>query len=242
MFWSKSTVCANMLGNTDASGAGILTRMPNAKLRLTVPEEIWLGEITRDHPETRIRVLAAIPDGLSGVGLIEITGPTTDSVVAAMEAEDDVTEIEVLQQQDDQALVQFETSNPLLLLPARGSNVPLEMPFDIRDGEVTWEVTAPTERLSELGTQLEEFGISFSVEYIRQQTDRERLLTDRQQEIVEAAVEAGYYDTPRQCSLTDLAERIDIAKSTCSNTLHRAEEAIIKEYAEQELTGDLSVA
>ncbi|MDS0261196.1 helix-turn-helix domain-containing protein [Haloarcula sp. S1CR25-12] len=216
--------------------------MPSAKLRLTVPEEIWLGELTRSHPETQIRVLAAIPDGLSGVGLIEIAGQTTDSVVAAMRAEDDVTEIEVLQRGDGEALVQFETSNPLLLLPARGSSVPLEMPFDIRDGEVTWEVTAPTEQLSELGTQLDEFGIPFSVEYIRQETARERLLTDRQREVVEAAVAAGYYDTPRQCSLTELADRIGVAKSTCSNTLHRAEEAIVKEHVRREVVSDLSTA
>ena len=216
--------------------------MPNAKLRLTVPEEVWLGEITRRYPETRIRVLAAIPDGLSGVGLVEITGPTTDAVVTAMAEQDDVTDIETLQRRDDEALVQFETADPLLLMPARGSNVPLEMPFDIRDGEVVWEVTAPREQLSELGGQLEEFGISFSVEYIRQESDRERLLTDRQREIVETAVEAGYYDTPRQCSLTELAERIDIAKSTCSDTLHRAEEAIIKEYVRREVIGDLTAA
>jgi len=214
--------------------------MPNAKLRLTVPEEVWLGDVTRSYPETRIRVLAAIPDGLSGVGLVEITGPETEGVVTAMRAQDDVTAIELLQQRDDEALVQFETSDPLLLLPARGSNVPLEMPFDIRDGEVAWEVTAPTEQLSELGEQLDEFGISFSVEYIRQEPDREHLITDRQQEIVEAAVEAGYYDTPRQCSLTELAARIDIAKSTCSDTLHRAEEAIVKEYVQREVRGGLS--
>ena len=216
--------------------------MPNAKLRLTVPEAIWLGPLTRDHPETRIRVLAAIPDGLSGVGLIEISGPTTDAVVAAMRAEDDVTELETLQQRDGEALVQFETSDPLLLFPARGSGVPLEMPFDIRDGEVTWEVTAPSEQLSELGEQLAEFDIPFSVEYVRQETDRERLLTDRQREVVEAAVEAGYYDTPRECSLTDVAERIGIAKSTCSDTLHRAEEAIIKEHVRRESIGGWSGA
>ncbi len=240
MFRTVGPVSANMFGNTDGIADRLPGRMPNAKLRLTVPEEVWLGEITRSYPETRIRVLAAIPDGLSGVGLVEITGPTTDEVVASMGAQDDVTDIETLQRRDDEALVQFETSDPLLLLPARGSNVPLEMPFDIRDGEVTWSVTAPTEQLSELGGQLDEFGISFSVEYIRQEPDQERLLTDRQQEVIEAAVEAGYYDTPRQCSLTDLAAQIDIAKSTCSNTLHRAEEAIIKEYVKREIIGDIS--
>jgi len=214
--------------------------MPNAKLTLTVPEEVWLGEITRRYPETRVRVLAAIPDGLSGTGLIEITGADAGAVVSAMRSEDDITAIETLQQRDDEILLQFETSNPLLLLPARASNVPLEMPFDIRDGAVTLDVTAPTEQLSQLGEQLKEFGISFSVQYIRQETDRQQLLTERQREVVTAAVEAGYYDTPRQASLTECAERIGIAKSTCSTTLHRAEEAIVKSFVEQEIADDLA--
>ena len=214
--------------------------MPKAKLRLTVPEELWLGTITRNHPETRIRVLAALPDGLSGVGLVELTGPATASILDSMRTADSVTSVETLQQRDDSALAQLETSNPLLLLPARSSGIPLEMPFDILAGEVTWEVTAPTEQLSQLGEQLEEFGIPFTVAYVRQETDQEQLLTDRQRELVEAAVDAGYYDTPRDCSLTELAERVGVVKSTCSGTLHRAEEAIIKAYVERERAGELS--
>ena len=46
------------------------------------------------------------------------------------------------------------------------------------------------------------------------------------------AVDHGYYDTPRACSLTELAEEVGIAKSTCSETLHRAEETMIKQFME----------
>jgi hypothetical protein len=208
--------------------------MPNAKLELTIPEGVWLGRVTREHPDTRIRVLAAIPDGLSGVGLIEVDGPATDAVLEVMYGENDITTLEVLQHGEDEALVQFETSDALLLLPARGSGVPLEMPFDVRSGKVTWEVTASTEQLSRLGEQLEEFGISFTVVHVRQNSERQQLLTERQQDLLEAAVEAGYYDTPRDSSLTELADRLGIAKSTCSSTLHRAEEGVIKEYVERE--------
>jgi len=56
------------------------------------------------------------------------------------------------------------------------------------------------------------------------------LLTDRQRELLLAAVDAGYYDTPRECSLTDLATELDMAKSTVSETLHRAEGTIIEEF------------
>jgi hypothetical protein len=234
--------CPNMFGNIDGGVARTRTRMPNAKLELTVPERIWLGRLTREHPDTRIRVLAAIPDGVSGVGLVEVEGPGTDGVLQVMRDEDDITTLEILQHGDDDALVQFETTDPLLLLPARDSGVPLEMPFDILDGSVTWEVTASTEQLSSLGEQLERFGISFTVVYVRQESERQQLLTERQQDLLEAAVEAGYYDTPRDCSLTDLADRLGIAKSTCSSTLHRAEESVIKAYADRESVADLPEA
>lgn len=213
--------------------------MPNAKLELTVPERIWLGRVTREHPDTRIRVLAAIPDGVSGVGLVEVEGPGTDAVLRVMRDEDDITTLEPLQHGEGDALVQFETSDPLLLMPARDSGVPLEMPFDVVNGAVTWEVTASTEQLSKLGEQLDRFGISFTVVYVRQESERGKLLTDRQQDLLEAAVDAGYYDTPRDSSLTELADEVGIAKSTCSSTLHRAEETVVKEYVEREGVADL---
>jgi len=212
--------------------------MPEAKLRLTIPDDIWIGEITRRHPETRVRVLAAIPDELTGVGLAEITGPAAAEVLAEMADEEELTNLETLQHRDGEALVQFETTNPLLLFPARGSGIPLQMPFDIRDGEASWEVTAPNERLSALGEQLEEFGIQFTVDYVHQHTANEQALTDRQREIVRTAVEEGYYDTPRECSLTELAEAVGIAKSSCSDTLHRAEETIVKEFVERQLSSE----
>ena len=129
-----------------------------------------------------------------------------------------------------QNIVQFETTLPLLLLPARDSGVPLEMPFELSDGTATWEITAPSDRLSELGSQLEFFDISFTVDYIQHEVEDEQLLTDTQLEVIEQAIELGYYDSPRECSQTDLAEELGRAKSTVSETLHRAEGKIIKEY------------
>lgn len=233
-----------MFGNTDGTvGRRCSYTMPEAKLRLTIPEDIWIGDITRRHPDTRIRVLAAIPDELTGVGLAEIEGPDAAAVLAEMVDDEELTNVETLQHSDGEALVQFETTNPLLLFPARGSGIPLQMPFDIRNGEASWEVTAPNERLSALGEQLEEFGIQFTVDYVHhQQTASEQLLTERQREIVRAAVEEGYYDTPRKCSLTELAESVGIAKSTCSSTLHRAEEAIVKEFVERQFTEEATPA
>lgn len=207
--------------------------MPQARLRLTIPEHVWVGDVTRRYPDGTIKILAALSDEQSGTGLAEITAEDPLALVRDMDDDEEVTDIDVLKHSDGEVLVQFETTMPLLLLPARDSGVPLEMPFVIQDGTALWDVTAPNDRLSELGEQLEEFDISFTVEYVQERLTEEDLVTDRQRRVVLTAIENGYYDTPRTCSLTELAEELDIAKSTASETLHRAEEQIVKQYASQ---------
>ncbi|MFB6228068.1 MAG: helix-turn-helix domain-containing protein [Halobacteriales archaeon] len=214
--------------------------MPQAKLTLTLPEGVWIGEISQSYPDACFRILAAIPGDNDGVGLLEITAADLAAVLRDMEGTSEVTEIELFRRTEETVLLQFETTEPLLLAPMQGSGVPIEMPFDIVDGEASWEVTAPRERLSALTEQLDAFGIKFNVEYIRGEFAAEQFLTDQQRQLVDAAIEAGYYDTPRACSLTGLAEEVGIAKSTCSETLHRAEGKIIKRHMEETAGASLS--
>lgn len=204
--------------------------MPEARLQITLPDAVWIGRLSRQYPEARFRILAALADGDVGVGLAEIHGPDLEAVLEAMRTVEDVRDMDVLNNPGDEALVQFETQQPLLLLAARDSGVPLKMPVELANGGLTWTVTAPSDRLSKLGTQLRALGLSFSIDYIQQEVADEQLLTDAQLDIVETALEAGYYETPRTCSLTELAEQVDRAKSTVSETLHRAESKIIMEF------------
>ncbi|MFB6135451.1 MAG: helix-turn-helix domain-containing protein [Halobacteriaceae archaeon] len=206
--------------------------MPRARLTLTIPDGVWIGDVSRSHPDATFRVLAALADDDVGVGLVEVTAPDLAGALADLRAADEVAEVTPLQHRDDEALVQFETTMPLLLFPMQGSGTPLEMPFTIEDGEAEWEVTAPRERLAALGDQLREFDIPFDVAFVRQELSEEPLLTESQLRLVRAATERGYYDTPRTCSLTDLADDLDMAKSTVSETLHRAEGRIVRQFLE----------
>jgi hypothetical protein len=209
--------------------------MPEAKLRLELPEDLWIGELTRRYPDAVFRILAALSDAENGTGLIEVRSEQYRGILDEM--------AEYLQfGNDEQALVQFETTLPLLLLPARDSGIPLEMPFELSDGTAVWEVKTSSDRLSELSEQLDFFGISFTIDYLQYDVTEKRLLTDSQEETVAKAIEMGYYDTPRECSLTELAEELDRAKSTVSETLHRAEEKIIKEVAETVLPAEIGSA
>ena len=212
--------------------------MPRAELAITIPESVWIGELSREYPAATFEILTVFPQAEGGVALAEITGPDTGTVVSTMESYEEVRTIDLLQRSEDAALVQFETSEPVLLLPVRNAGTPLELPFTVSDGRVNWEVRAPRSRLSRLADQLREFGIQFDVLSVHQELETNQLLTVKQQELLHTAVESGYYDTPRDCTLTELADIVGIAKSTCRETLHRAEEKVIKQFVEETETTD----
>jgi predicted DNA binding protein len=51
-------------------------------------------------------------------------------------------------------------------------------------------------------------------------------LTSRQREVLEAAVEAGYYETPRNATHGDVAQRLDCSPATVSEHLQKVERAV----------------
>ncbi|SEH66309.1 Predicted DNA binding protein, contains HTH domain [Halopenitus malekzadehii] len=221
--------------------------MTQARLVVEMPDGPWVADISRAHPDATFQVLAALPGDGPGFALVWISASDLDGVLEDMRDHAVLTDMSVMQRTDTEATVQFETTAPMLLVAAKRSGIPIEMPIEIRDGEATIDVTGAHDRLSELGRQFQELEMDFRVEYIQERLQPSQVLTETQQRLLLTAVELGYYDTPRECSLTDLAEHVGIAKSTCSETLHRAEEEIIKRFiddlpprvdAEPEMAGD----
>lgn len=209
--------------------------MPRAKLRVRFPESVWVGRLSQEHPTAKIRILAAIPSGAVGVALIEISGDETEAIVEEMADIDAITEFEILEERPEFKLVQFVTTISLLLDAAQEAGVPISLPLTIQGGEGTWEVTTSRERLAELGSQLETFGLTFIVESIYQEVGSSELLSENQWELIETALEMGYYDTPRRCTQYELADACGLARSTCSETLHRAESTIIEWFVTSEV-------
>ncbi|APW99723.1 transcriptional regulator [Halobiforma lacisalsi AJ5] len=61
--------------------------------------------------------------------------------------------------------------------------------------------------------------------------DADRSLPNEQREALRAAVEHGYYETPRRIDLSDLADRLGIPRSTLSYRLRRAEAELATAFA-----------
>jgi hypothetical protein len=211
--------------------------MPHAKLTIEIPEQTWIGDISTAHPELLFQVVTSIPGDGIGIGLVRLTAANPLPIITDIQDREDVESLELLWKHEDEALLQIQTVNPLPLLPVWRAGVPLKMPFDIQNGTATWEVTTSTSRLSDLRDQLDTLGIEFSIEHVREidASQADRLLTARQQEVLITAVEAGYYRSPRESTLGEVADTLDVANATCSDVLHRAEGHIIHWFVEEHM-------
>jgi len=207
--------------------------MAQATLTITMPDELWIQQVSTAFPKATLRVLAAVPGADSGFALVRIAGSDVATIVEELRSHPQISDLTPLQWSDTEVTAHFETTASLLFFAVWDSRMPIELPIEIVDGEATIDVTGSREQLAELAGQLEDRGLTYRIEHVRERPHERQLLSDRQLEVVVAAVEEGYYDTPRRCSLTELADHLGIAKSTCSETLHRAEETIVKRFVDE---------
>jgi len=56
------------------------------------------------------------------------------------------------------------------------------------------------------------------------------MLTKRQEEIIHAAFQKGYYNCPKRITIKKLAEIFDVSQSTMGEILQRGERKIISEH------------
>jgi predicted DNA binding protein len=207
--------------------------MPQARLRVELPDGPWIADVSRKHPNAVFEILTALPEEGRGLGLLRFRSSSVDAILEEIRAHETIEDLSIIQETETTATIQIVTTRPMILLAAKQAGIPIEMPVEITDGTATVDVSGAHDRLSELGEQFAAMGIDFEIEHIQQRLQPTQLLTERQRDLLDAAVSEGYYDTPRECTLTELAEEVGLAKSTCSETLHRAEEVVMKKFVEE---------
>lgn len=208
-------------------------RMAQATLTITMPEQVWMWQVSTAYPETTFRLLEAVPNADSSFTLVRLTGADIDAAIDELDGHAQISDLTVAGRTEEETTVYFRTTAPLLVFSSREPGTPIDLPIEIRDGEATVDVTGSRERLAVLADRLERVGLRYRIDRLEEQPAERQLLSERQLEVVVAGVDEGYYDTPRRCSLTELADHLGIAKSTCSETLHRAEEAVIKRFVDE---------
>ncbi len=198
-----------------------------AKITIQMPDKLWLGSVSREHPSFEFRISAFVPisqEPFIGNSLISITGfqPKAHQIVESIQAHPSLKEIQILKESTCAVDVESQTLDPYLLQSIVRSCVLVNLPVIIQDGIAQFEISGSRENINEFMDILESRKVKTELKEIgafTQNTDY--LLTPRQQQIFNTAKESGYFDSPRKINLSVLAEQIGMAKSTLSSMMQR---------------------
>lgn len=212
--------------------------MVQARLHVELSEGQWKADVSQSFSDHLLQIPSMVASGDQVVELVEISGCHTDACLSAISSHSDIGTFEIVERHTNSATVQLETTEPAVLSSAIQAGTPILYPIEVELGELIATIVGTHEVISSLGNQLQADGFDYEVAYIQSNRDVGQVLTERQAEVLFTAIEHGYYRCPRQCTLTEISETLDIAKSTCSGTLKRAEKAVIEYFClQQQRTG-----
>jgi hypothetical protein len=202
--------------------------MINAQFRIRLPEHLWVAELSRRFPEAEFDLLSGFRVDGYAVELGEVVAETPDEIVDAMENHPAIRSHRVLESEPGRALTKYETPQTDLYEFAEASALPIEFPVEAANGWYRFDLTGTREELDELRETLEASPRPYELESLVTRTEPESLVTDRQREVLEAAVREGYFAVPRECTLAELSDALGADKSTVSEVLRRAEGRLVK--------------
>jgi predicted DNA binding protein len=157
----------------------------------------------------------------------------TTAVVEAIKAHPSVCSVEFIPLPEGGVLGHVVTSKCAACRALTGVDCFLMSAKARSDGRVDWDLITGSEgSLKELVDRLVAEGCEVEIMRARR-PEMHRPLTDRQEEILRMALEAGYYDQPKRVTIKDLAKRAGIAPSTYQEILQRAERKVMMTSLEQ---------
>lgn len=202
--------------------------MISARFQIQLPDGLWVTEISQQYPQATFRLLSGYKIDDHAIELGEIVTDHTNEITEAIRTHPSVSNYERLESTERRILSKYKTSDTQLYTFVESASLTIEFPVAVRDGQYEFNLTGTRTELNRLEHQLDSSPLSYELEYLVNQRDTDELLTNRQQEILETAIREGYFEVPRECTLAELAETLDLDKSTVSTILRRGEGRVLK--------------
>lgn len=197
-----------------------------------------VDEAIIDHPtlsRESAQHFELMSDGTS-VLLYHINGDA-DELEALLSAEPSALSYDVFEVEDDglRAHVHFaaDTVSTGLIHLIEEYDLIVDPPLEIdEDGGLHMSVAGSPDDIREAATMRPETIEIHLEEAADEDVDRidvTSLLTDRQLEVLEVAIQQGYYEIPREATNEDIAAELDCSTSTVGEHLRKIESRIISE-------------
>ena len=196
------------------------------RIKVRLPEGHWSGDVSRLRPEAILRIEETMPLS-KGRG----TAKLSSSIDLSNELASHLGIEEVRDLGVNRYEVDIAPKGGGYIKPIRDTGVIPQSPFEVRDGWVDWTIECVAQKAFQLVQNLKDSDIPYQV--VSTRSTNSRMLTSRQRTIFDAAMNEGYWESPRRITLTKLAGLLGVSKSTLSVQLHKIEGVVLNSYADK---------
>ena len=204
--------------------------MQHARFRIRLPEDTWIAGVSEKYPHSTFRLLSGLKTGHIAIELGEIVTDHPVKVSQAIGEHEAIDGLVELVTTNEKLLVKYESTDIGLYSFAEGLELPLQFPIVVRDGWYRFAVTGTRSEFERVRERLEGADCRFGLLSVVGEPRDSDLLTDRQRDVLTAAVQRGYFSVPRNCTLSDLAVQCEADESTLSGVLRRGQDRVLTAY------------
>ena len=203
------------------------------RLRVPLPDSAWIARFSSEHAELPIEVLGRLDLGpATSLTELRLGSPSAGTLVAEVEQLDGVDRVEALEGGPDGLHLRVVHRTSPIVPIFRELHLMRRFPFRVQAGVGQWVVVASEPEVRRLLAQLERAAPGATLESVRHEAPGRPTgpLTERQSDLLQRAVAAGYFEVPRRLTLTELARDLGMAASTLSESLARVEQRILQRW------------
>lgn len=195
-------------------------------------EEFPLGTVFENLPEVTVELERLIPHGSLIIPYFWVRGAAAEDIESAFEAHAGVVDIKLIDSVDDEYLMRAEWEGTYfgVLSALATANIVVLSGIGTKDGWHFEVRSESREAISEFQTSCQNHDIQIQITAVHAllpvQGDGYEL-TDTQREALMLAYERGYFNSPRETSLEEIAEELGITQQSLSSRLKRGHRRLI---------------
>jgi predicted DNA binding protein len=197
-----------------------------------VPPHSWIKRLTGEFPVV-VRVLdCRTLTQRGGVQeLFEITSATelSEKIVEHLRKDSYVYDVDIVKGEHGRVVGSLKTHRCTACRVFADANCFLTSATSRPDGKLEWVLLGSDTMVKSLMQALEMEGVVGEVVRISRLED-EKELTARQENLLQIALEKGYFEFPKKITLRQLAKSLDIAPATLTEILRRGQKQVLQEH------------
>lgn len=199
-----------------------------ARVKIRFPEQLWISHIFKKFHDVRMEIENFLPYDLEnsiGNSIIEIKHHKVNLILDEIRNHKSVIEFSLLEKEENRIKFNVKTKDPYLLYAVINCGVLVDFPVNVKDGFAYWRLISNRESIDRLLNIFEERKIEFDLLRIGNSPysldDEKNKLTIEESNVLDQAINSGFFEIPRNISLEELANQLGKSKSALSVMLRK---------------------